>query len=84
MGRTPNIEAHHDLRERFIARAHVVKKTPWIKSHMSPEEARKRGFTEDQRLGNEGADELAKLGAKGHGYSAAQKSLAKRAIGLIT
>ena len=82
-GEQPNIDAHHDLWDRFKARAHRVRDVIWIKSHMSPEQAQRRGFTEAQRLGNEGADELAKLGSEEHGYSPGQKSRAKRAIGLI-
>ena len=44
---------------------------------MTVEEAPRRGFTEIQRLGNEGADEQAKLGSEAHGYTKAQIAEAK-------
>ena len=82
-GESPEIDTHHDLWVRFKSRAHLVLRVVWIKSHMKPEDARRRGFTEQQRLGNEAADGLAKQGNEGHGYTRAQKAKAKRALGLV-
>ena len=68
---------HYDLWSRFRRHNVHILKVVWVKAHMTVEEAPRRGFTEIQRLGNEGADEQAKLGSEAHGYTKAQIAEAK-------
>ena len=66
-GRDPPENTHMDLWSRFSVRKGFVRAVKWIKSHMKPGEAYKRGFTEYQRECNEQADHQAKAGAEKHG-----------------
>ena len=50
---------------------HKVHKVSWIKGHRTAEQARDLGFTEEDRLGNAEADELATRGLKAHAEDAA-------------
>ena len=82
-GRNPPENTHMDLWDRFAVRKQFIRAVKWIKSHMKPGEAHKRGFTEHQRLQNEYADHQAKAGAEKHGYTDEQKRVANRAVGLV-
>jgi len=74
---------HHDLWKRFAGCKHKVDRVSWIKSHMDPKEAEKRGFPEYQKLGNHRADELANQGAEQHGYTSEEVSEAERSVFLV-
>ena len=45
---------------------HKLEKVTWIKSHCTAEQAAARGFTEEDRLGNDEADRLATQGLRMH------------------
>ena len=75
-------EANQDLWDRFKANKRGVHNVEWIKSHMTPEQALEKGFSEDDRKGNEEADGLAKRRAEEHGYTGTQIGRAKRELGL--
>ena len=62
--------------------AHKVHKVSWIKGHRTEQQARELGFTEEDRLGNATADELATRGLQAHTEDAAavQTYTAQRTI----
>ena len=55
--------------------AHKVYQVSWIKGHRTQEQARELGFTEEDRLGNAVADELATRGLSAHTEDAAAVKL---------
>ena len=82
-GQEPQAEATN-LDKWWHIEQHVRKvcKVSWIKGHRTEQQARELGFTEEDRLGNAAADELATHGLQAHTEDAAavQAYAAQRTI----